>query len=49
MMPVCDRRAIETRQQTVAKSHGFHITDHSLVLYGKCADCQRYASGGVLT
>lgn len=32
---------IEDRQELVAKSFGFQITDHSMYLYGKCPDCQR--------
>lgn len=31
---------IEERQRAIAKQHGYTITDHSLHLYGKCADCQ---------
>jgi len=31
---------IEQRQEELAKSKGFTLTDHSLNLYGKCADCQ---------
>ena len=27
---------IEQRQQAVAKSHGFSISDHALVIYGHC-------------
>ena len=30
---------IEERQDAIAKRHGFHIEDHSLVIYGICADC----------
>ncbi|MGI9310843.1 MAG: ferric iron uptake transcriptional regulator [bacterium] len=30
---------IETRQEKVAKRHGFVIHDHALTLYGKCRDC----------
>lgn len=30
---------IEERQQTIAKTHGFNLTDHSLYLYGICGDC----------
>jgi Fur family ferric uptake transcriptional regulator len=30
---------IEERQQTVAKSLGFVLRDHSLILYGDCAQC----------
>ena len=31
---------IESRQIELAKDNGFDLTDHSLNLYGKCADCQ---------
>jgi Fur family ferric uptake transcriptional regulator len=30
---------IEDRQTEVAERLGFTITDHSLILYGKCKDC----------
>ena len=29
---------IEERQRQIAKDHGFTITDHSMILYGKCSD-----------
>ena len=29
-------KMIEQRQVNVAKEHGFKVSDHSLVLYGKC-------------
>jgi len=32
---------IETQQEKIAKKFGFKITDHSLYLYGLCADCQK--------
>lgn len=32
---------IEQRQEKIAASFGFEITDHSLYLYGICADCQQ--------
>ena len=32
---------IEERQQQVAKEAGYTITDHSLNIYGICAQCQR--------
>jgi Fur family ferric uptake transcriptional regulator len=28
---------IEKRQQAIAERHGYHITDHSLILYGTCS------------
>lgn len=31
---------IEERQRAIAKKRGYTITDHSLHIYGKCADCQ---------
>jgi Fur family ferric uptake transcriptional regulator len=31
---------IEDRQRAIARQHGYTITDHSLHIYGKCADCQ---------
>ncbi len=30
---------IEERQSAIAAQHGFHIEDHSLVIYGVCTDC----------
>ncbi len=35
--------AIETRQEAIAKQHGFRISEHSLILYGRCerVDCPR--------
>ena len=35
---------IENRQQEIAKQAGYTITDHSLNIYGICADCQKKAS-----
>ncbi len=31
---------IEERQEKVAQERGFAISDHSLILYGKCKACQ---------
>ena len=31
---------IEQRQRQLAEDQGFQLTDHSLNLYGKCAECQ---------
>jgi Fur family transcriptional regulator, ferric uptake regulator len=28
---------IEQRQKAVAEKHGFHLTDHSMILYGHCS------------
>ncbi len=32
---------IERRQSTIARSHGFKIADHALIIYGRCSkrDC----------
>lgn len=32
---------IERRQQEIAKKSGYEITDHSLNIYGICAECQK--------
>jgi len=32
---------IETRQREVAAAKGYEVTDHSLILYGKCPSCQK--------
>jgi Fur family transcriptional regulator, ferric uptake regulator len=32
---------IEERQDRIAANFGFEITDHSLYLYGICAECQK--------
>lgn len=34
---------IEEQQEKIAKKFGFKITDHSLYLYGLCAECQKIA------
>lgn len=31
---------IEERQRTIARDRGFALEDHSLVIYGLCADCR---------
>ena len=31
---------IEQRQRAIAAERGFSMTDHSLIIYGICADCQ---------
>ena len=31
---------IEQHQNQIAKANGFHITEHSLIIYGRCKDCQ---------
>ncbi len=35
---------IEKRQQQIATSKGYEITDHSLYLYGICRDCRKTLS-----
>ena len=43
----CDRvtefvdETIERRQRKIAADAGYSMTDHSLIIYGICADCQR--------
>ena len=32
---------IEKRQQDIAQEHSFRIMEHSLVIYGRCASCER--------
>ena len=32
---------IERRQRKIAAGAGYTMTDHSLIIYGVCADCQR--------
>jgi Fur family transcriptional regulator, ferric uptake regulator len=32
---------IEAQQAKIADSKGYEITDHSLILYGKCPECQK--------
>ena len=32
---------IEQQQAKIAEAKGYAITDHSLILYGKCPDCQK--------
>ncbi len=33
-------RVIEERQHEIAKKQGYTITDHALVIYGVCPECQ---------
>ena len=35
---------IERRQQDIAREHQFRIMEHSLVIYGHCAACERNKS-----
>lgn len=37
--------AIEEKQKAIARSRGFDLHDHSMILYGRCADC-RARNGG---
>ena len=32
---------IEQRQRAIAEKAGYEITDHSLYIYGICADCRK--------
>ena len=34
---------IEEQQAKIAESKGYEITDHSLILYGTCPECQKAA------
>jgi len=31
---------IEQRQETIAAERGFEVSDHSLILYGRCRECR---------
>ncbi len=35
---------IEDQQAKIAEDKGYLITDHSLILYGKCPECQKASS-----
>ena len=35
--------SIEKQQQAVAKTHGFQLLEHSMVLYGLCQRCKKNA------
>ena len=35
---------IEQQQAKIAENKGYAITDHSLILYGKCPECQKASS-----
>ena len=35
---------IEQQQEKIASQKGYAISDHSLILYGTCPDCQKAAS-----
>jgi Fur family transcriptional regulator, ferric uptake regulator len=37
---------IEERQRAIAKKYGYAISDHSLNIYGKCADCRAKEAAG---
>lgn len=32
---------IEAQQAKIAEKKGYKVTDHSMTLYGRCADCQK--------
>ncbi len=32
---------IERHQKEIAKDNGFEITEHSLIIYGRCKNCQK--------
>ncbi|MEJ2500839.1 MAG: transcriptional repressor, partial [Campylobacterales bacterium] len=32
---------IEKRQHAIAEAHGFLMTDHSMQIYGICAECRK--------
>ncbi|WP_317622938.1 ferric iron uptake transcriptional regulator [Thiohalobacter sp.] len=36
---------IEERQQAIARKAGYEMTDHSLYIYGICADCRKEQGG----
>jgi len=38
---------IEERQREVAGKMGYEVTDHSLILYGKCPDCRKESADQV--
>ena len=38
-------KTIEDRQEAVASKHGFAISDHSLILYGRCKECRAKSAG----
>jgi Fur family ferric uptake transcriptional regulator len=33
--------SIEEQQRAVAKTHGFELLEHSMVLYGLCGKCKK--------
>ena len=35
---------IESQQAKIAETKGYEITDHSLILYGTCPECQKASS-----
>ena len=37
---------IEERQRAIARKAGYDMTDHSLYIYGVCADCQKEEKAG---
>ena len=39
-------RVIERRQETIAQKRGFEIQEHSLSIYGTCANCSQARNSG---
>ena len=39
--------AIEKEQEAIAKKHGFELTDHTLLLIGRCGKCRSKKQNGV--
>ena len=37
--------SIEKEQAAVAKRYGYELSDHTMVLYGLCADCRKKSAG----
>ena len=35
----------EKEQAAVAKRYGYELSDHTMVLYGLCADCRKKSAG----
>ena len=38
--------AIEKEQEAIAKKHGFELTDHTLLLLGRCGECRSKKNQG---
>ena len=39
--------SIEDRQKTIARERGYVLHDHSMILYGRCAECRARTGAGV--